>query len=69
MPTDNKFVGEEDLDLILGALSNYSQMLRARNKARGVNIYGKLIDRTDALHRDLFRVRFGVDLPSKYEVN
>lgn len=69
MLTDNKFVGEHDLDLILGALANYALMLRARNKARGCNIYGKLIDRTDALHRDLFKVRFGVDLPSKNEVN
>ena len=69
MLTDNKFIGEQDLDLVLGALSNYSQMLRARNKSAGVNIYGKLIGRTDALYRDLFRVRFGMEFPTKNEVN
>lgn len=69
MPTDNNFIGEQDLDLVLGALANYALMLRSRNNGHGVNIYGKLIARTDALHRDLFRVRFGVDLPSKNEVN
>lgn len=69
MLTDDNFIGEQDLDLIMGALTNYAQTLRAANKKRGVDIYGQLIGRTDVLYRDLYRVRYGVDLPSKNEVN
>jgi hypothetical protein len=69
MQENEGFIDEHDIDLVMGALANYAQTLRAANKKRGVDVYARLISRTDVLYRDLYRVRYGVDLPSKNEVN
>jgi hypothetical protein len=56
-----------DADLLMGALQTYSKELRAVKN--GAWIYAKLIARTDAIYRDLFKIRYGFDYPSKREVN
>lgn len=65
-PEPFNFSGK-DADIMMGALANYEQTLRRVHN--GAKIYAPLIARTNAMYRDLYRLRYGFDFPSKNEVN